>query len=221
MWALAAGGRILEAAELATEQGRLTLDRDLTVFGAQLLHDAARLSRPEPVAPDLRAIASQVGGALIPALADHAEALVAHDGGTVAAVAERFASIGSPLLAVESSAQASRLLTADGQDRAGKRAAVRAHQWSQGCVGARTPAMLVSRQPLTAREQEVPAMAVAGLSNRQIGAQLGRSKRTADNHLASIYRKLGVTGREELAALLSPLPTDPGRRPATPRADRQ
>ena len=45
-------------------------------------------------------------------------------------------------------------------------------------------------------------LAAAGRSSRDIGEHLGLSTRTVDTHLARVYRKLGITGRAELAAAL-------------------
>jgi DNA-binding NarL/FixJ family response regulator len=50
----------------------------------------------------------------------------------------------------------------------------------------------------------VAAMAAAGSSSRDIAAALFLSVRTVDNHLQSIYSKLGVTSREQLAQALKP-----------------
>nr|WP_254716776.1 helix-turn-helix transcriptional regulator [Actinomadura sp. WMMB 499] len=44
-------------------------------------------------------------------------------------------------------------------------------------------------------------MAAAGLSNREIGAQLFLSPRTVGYHLYKAYPKLGVASRGELARL--------------------
>jgi len=54
---------------------------------------------------------------------------------------------------------------------------------------------------LSAAEREVASDAAAGLSNAAIAKKRGRSTRTIANQLASIYRKLGVASRAELAAL--------------------
>ena len=47
-------------------------------------------------------------------------------------------------------------------------------------------------------------MAARGLTNRQIAEQLVVSVRTVDNHLHSAFAKLGVTHRDELAAIVLP-----------------
>jgi non-specific serine/threonine protein kinase len=52
---------------------------------------------------------------------------------------------------------------------------------------------------LSAREREVAALAVTGLSNREISERLIISKRTVDGHLEHIYAKLGLSSRAELA----------------------
>jgi DNA-binding NarL/FixJ family response regulator len=54
---------------------------------------------------------------------------------------------------------------------------------------------------LTAREREVMRLVGQGLSNRAIGARLTLMEGTVKNHLHSIYEKLGVKNRTELALL--------------------
>ena len=50
---------------------------------------------------------------------------------------------------------------------------------------------------LTAREREVLRSAAVGHTNREIGAALGISERTAQAHLSHIFDKLGVASRTE------------------------
>ena len=54
---------------------------------------------------------------------------------------------------------------------------------------------------LTARELEVLRLVGAGRSNKEIGAELFISTKTASVHVSNILAKLGVSGRGEAAAL--------------------
>jgi DNA-binding CsgD family transcriptional regulator len=55
---------------------------------------------------------------------------------------------------------------------------------------------------LSAREIEVAEAAALGLSNKELAARLEISVRTVENHMRSIFSKLGVTTRTRLAAKL-------------------
>jgi DNA-binding CsgD family transcriptional regulator len=54
--------------------------------------------------------------------------------------------------------------------------------------------------PLTPREREVVDLATRGHSDRDIAGRLHLSARTVQSHLYRAYRKLGVTGRQDLPA---------------------
>jgi len=55
---------------------------------------------------------------------------------------------------------------------------------------------------LTPSERAVAELAAAGLSNRRIAELRAASLRTVANQLTSLYKKLGVTSRRELSAVL-------------------
>lgn len=56
---------------------------------------------------------------------------------------------------------------------------------------------------LTEREAEVLSLVAAGRTNQQIAADLVLSIRTVERHLATVYQKLGVSGRSARAAAVS------------------
>jgi DNA-binding CsgD family transcriptional regulator len=59
--------------------------------------------------------------------------------------------------------------------------------------------------PLTDREWQLASGAAAHRTSAELAAEYGISVRTVDNHLARIYKKLGITGRRELSGELSEL----------------
>jgi DNA-binding CsgD family transcriptional regulator len=52
---------------------------------------------------------------------------------------------------------------------------------------------------LTATEAEIARLVTRGLTNREIGDELGIRPKTVGWHLTRIYRKFGVTSRTQLA----------------------
>ncbi|MFJ9031572.1 AAA family ATPase [Streptomyces sp. NPDC102274] len=70
-------------------------------------------------------------------------------------------------------------------------------------AGGRTRKMSASPlDMLTGMERRVAGLAAAGASNRSIAETLFVTVRTIETHLTSVYRKLGVSGRTELGAVL-------------------
>jgi DNA-binding CsgD family transcriptional regulator len=62
--------------------------------------------------------------------------------------------------------------------------------------------------PLTPREREIAGLVLAGRSNREAGEELGLSERTVGNHLQSVFNRLGIGSRRELAELARPSPSE-------------
>jgi DNA-binding NarL/FixJ family response regulator len=69
---------------------------------------------------------------------------------------------------------------------------------------------------LSLREQEVFRHAAAGLSNKELAHALVISQATVKAHMTSIFQKLGLRGRNELAAAYHGI-LRPGPRPVPPR----
>jgi non-specific serine/threonine protein kinase len=73
--------------------------------------------------------------------------------------------------------------------RFGKR---QAEQGRDGSVGALTP-----------REREVADLVGDRLTNPQIASRLFVSQKTVETHMTNIFRKLGVSSRDEVAETIS------------------
>ena len=142
-------------------------------------------------------------GPLPKAMAAHACALMARDPQGLLEVSETFEATGVLLLAAEAAATAAALRAGRGQ-RAGL-VWERAHRLRAACEGAWSsalevlPARLINLSP---RETAAARLAREGRPNRKIAEALGISVRTVDSHLASVYRKLGIGGREDLVNVL-------------------
>jgi DNA-binding CsgD family transcriptional regulator len=81
------------------------------------------------------------------------------------------------------------------------RAAFAAHRSADRSALVLPITLATLRHPLSAREREVAELVSRGESNRHIAAAAGVSVRTVDNQVQSIYRKLGLDGRDALRAL--------------------
>lgn len=69
-------------------------------------------------------------------------------------------------------------------------------------LGPPRPDAAVQSEQLTRRELQVCRLAADGRTSREIGEELGVATRTVDNHLQRAYRKLGISRRGDLAAIL-------------------
>ena len=56
-----------------------------------------------------------------------------------------------------------------------------------------------SATPITPREREIAILLAEGLSNREIGARLAISERTARTHVSNLLRKLQLSSRTQVA----------------------
>lgn len=68
----------------------------------------------------------------------------------------------------------------------------------------RCSSRVVSKPVLSAREREIAELAARGEINRAIASQLNLSVKAVEKHLATIYKKLGITRRAQLGSRLSP-----------------
>ncbi|WP_440102586.1 LuxR C-terminal-related transcriptional regulator [Streptosporangium sp. H16] len=185
-----------EAAAEARERGQFSSE-------AMLLTDLARLGGAAEAANGLAELA-KAGGPFTAARARLAAALAAGDRDGLMAVAGDFDRMGASLLAAEAAGAAAELWRRFGSPRQASAAATRSAANAALCEGARTPLLQAADAavPLTARESEVAILACAGMSSKDIAANLAISARTVDNHLQRVYAKLGVSNRQELTGRL-------------------
>jgi DNA-binding CsgD family transcriptional regulator len=192
-----------EAAEQAIDAARRALADTHVVWAAWLLHDAVRLGVADGPADRLELLGQRIEGDLLPAIALHARAVASDDAVALERAASAFERLGSQLFAAEAAATAHQAYVRQGRHRLARVAAARASVLAARCPGVRTPPLTdVAPVALTARELEVARSAADGLSSREMAERLGISVRTVDNHLGTIYSKLGVGGREELPSVL-------------------
>jgi DNA-binding NarL/FixJ family response regulator len=104
-----------------------------------------------------------------------------------------------PQRAVDELARAHEELAAQGATRYRDQAAQRLGEL-EGAVppAANTDDALAT---LSRREREVAELVAQGHTNKAIGAQLGLSPSTINNHLVRVFARLGINSRGELAAL--------------------
>jgi len=62
---------------------------------------------------------------------------------------------------------------------------------------------MTPRERLTAKEIEISILVWEGMTNREIGRIIGTSEQVIKNHLRSIFDKLGVWSRLELAMYIA------------------
>jgi len=203
-WVSVCGGDLPQARQILTAAAERNAAARMRVAEARLWHDLARLGEAKLAAPRLTVLAGLVDGQYVPALAAHAAALVSGTAAEIDAAGSALEALGAALLAAEAYAAAADAYRAGGLARPSAAADRRAAELAAACGDVRTPglALRALTERLTRREQEVAALAAAGAPSREIAARLVLSVRTVDNHLQSAYGKLGVTSRDELAAVL-------------------
>ncbi len=200
--------RLREAIALAERNGSLP-------YRVHALHALARLGLPgsrQEAAAGLEAAAVLSDSPLFAAHARRARAVVEGDVASLTEVGAWYEAMGARLDAVECwAAVACRSV----DDRPRAHAARRVAQLRAGGEDLTSPLLAdVGDGPvLTAREAEIAALVAQGASRQEIADQLVVSVRTIDSHLRRVYRKLGVRGRDDLAAL------DGGAGPGGPSPD--
>ncbi|MFD4367404.1 LuxR C-terminal-related transcriptional regulator, partial [Rhodococcus sp. NPDC058521] len=198
-WVVAARGEHRESVSLARKAAGLA--RSGSMFGIEVLalHTAVRFG-DRSATGRLRRLGGQVDGIYGRTAAQHALCLQAGDGQGLDNAAREFETMGAVLVAADVSAQAASAHRVGGDRYRERLSASAAQRLAARCQGASTPALktLGSRAYLTAREQVVASLIVAGMSNREIAERLTLSVRTVEGHIYRMFAKLDVDNRKEL-----------------------
>lgn len=206
-WTAAATGDLAGARSALEEMAAQAAGRGERVLEASALHDLVRLGVARST-DRMKALTRVTDSPLLSLQADHATAWSTSNAAGLMTVSRAFGDMGASLLAAEAAVQAATVLRRAGDGRGAAASEHRATRLGEMCEGAVTPALVFTgpaRSSLTSREQEVAALAGAGMSNRAIADRLSLSVRTVENQLQRVYEKLGVSGRGELAAALGDL----------------
>lgn len=155
-------------------------------------------------AADAAAAAQAAEGSLLPQLGGYLEARVQGTAAALTEVARDLRGHGLHLHAALAHAAAVRALRSEGEPSAASLEAARLQQLVEDAQGELTPLLpwLTATRELTAREVEVARLIASGLTNREVAQRLVVSERTVDNHVYRIFRKLGVSSRDQIVPLL-------------------
>lgn len=207
-WVEAAAGDLAAARRSALRAADTMRAGGLRMMEILALHLVVRFGDASEVAGRLAAVAGLVEGDLGPACAAHAAALRDGDAHGLDLVSAAFEEMGMRLDAAEAAAEAAAAHQSAGRLGRARSARTRAHLLLTGCESARTAAFaaLAGHEALTAREHQVALLASGGMASADIARQLRLSVRTVNNQLQTVFSKLDVHSRRELAGAMAPIP---------------
>ncbi len=173
-----------------------------TLVLLQALHLLVRVDATRAVAEEIAEVAGATDFELAARYAAHAAAAWTRDRPALTELSEHYEASGMRWLAAETAATAlagaeRSHLTAAWAPRA-KRVLHRLRQDDDVCPPGWWGAASVRVARVTPRELEIAEAVVRGETSSQIAERLCLSRRTVENHLQHIYRKLGVSRRDDL-----------------------
>lgn len=199
--AAAQAGDTAEAVRLLAGAAEEVEGRGYPFLAGVYLFTLARWADAATAATRLERLVAAGAGVYTTLQARHARAEADGDRAGLVAAGDEWERRGAVLYAAEALASAARHAHASGDARAATGLQARADALTAATEGATTPLLRFTEvlTPLTTREREIATHAAQGASSKDIADRLFLSVRTVDNHLQSIYGKLGIRGRRELA----------------------
>lgn len=204
-WLWANSGDLIKAREAFVHGATDAVVRGDNLGALHLWLGVARCGDPALALEGLRPLVDGYQGDNAQFCVSVAEALEGtHGRTTIDAVIAQCATRKMDLLAAEVCIADAAVLEARGERRNATRRIDAARTFLQCSQGGQTPlsAGFLASRPLSGRERDIAHLAAQRMASKQIGARLGISARTVDNHLGRIYRKLEISGRDELADAL-------------------
>jgi len=193
------------AAELMAQ----ALDAGYVLWAPWLALEAVRRGPAPTTAPQLVEVATELDGRLAHAVAAHARGVLDRNVGDLASAADTFLECGARAPALD--ALLSELDVA--VEQTADAVSIRRHVLAARSLAARmtphVPPRVAARIDRVSamvdmpsdRQLEIARLVAEGKSSKDVAAELVVSARTVDNHLAAVYRQLGLAGRHELADL--------------------
>ncbi len=197
-WMLAHDDRIDEAAAAITETAVALAALGHWGVVAAAAHIAVRLGSPNLVIDLARSAAEHAPGAFVDAIALHAAAALDRDAEALMIAAHALADAGQRGSAIDAADHAAELFRGQRAGESERKAVRFAAGLALESSDFRLRRSVDRADELTERERAVAEAAAGRESSREIAERLGLSVRTVENHLARVYRKLGVGSRAEL-----------------------
>jgi DNA-binding CsgD family transcriptional regulator len=200
-WVAAQAGHISSAIDQLWEASSLAGIRGQRPFNLLILNDLLRLGETG-AASFIVELAPLVDGVLASAVASHANAVSSGAPEDVEFAARSFEEIGLSLMAAELWVAASVGYKQKGLRVRATAARKASSRLTMACEGARTQPLVwvdTSVTSLTRRQREIAVRAAQGSTNAEIAVALSVSERTVESHLYSVFAKLGISDRSQLA----------------------
>ncbi|MEU2159373.1 helix-turn-helix transcriptional regulator [Streptomyces sp. NPDC019396] len=172
---------------------------------ARLLTDLCRVGGQKQAADRLERMAQDSSNQLTKIRSRFATAMHRSSPEDLMNSANECKAAGAFILAAEAASSAAGIWRHKGDSRRATASLRMMNQMKRQCEDVWTPGIFFSTEevPLTTRELEIALMVAEGHTNAEVAEKLVLSKRTVDNHLLSVFRKLGIETRRDLKEALS------------------